>query len=187
MTLVTILIEQNTRSIFKKRIHTILKVMTEFDRVIRKLKKLGNNRPDPEDHLYNVTQCVENSNMSEEEWCNFYRYITCQDQEEFEYLPRSQITTLGDLGDETLEKIQKQIVYGDKQCVEYFQNGMETTMIVKNIQPIKDKENGKKSVAAACGKLPCRAQGGFPKNCLKSSIKNIQTLRSSSSEDEKEG
>ena len=32
--------------------------MTNFDRVIKKLVRLGRDRPDPEDHLYNITQCL---------------------------------------------------------------------------------------------------------------------------------
>ena len=87
--------------------------MNNFEKVIKKLKKIGNERPDPEDHLYNIVKCVEDVDLNDEEWCNFYRYITCQDKSDFEYLPRNQIVTLGDLGDEKLQEMQKDMGYGE--------------------------------------------------------------------------
>ena len=114
-----------------------------FDKVIKKLTKLGNERPEPDDHLYNITKCVEGVTLNEEEWCNFYRYITTQDKEEFDYLPRSEIHTLGDLGDEELNRIQKNIAFGEGREVECYQNGTETTLIVKNVTTT-NKDNGKK-------------------------------------------
>ena len=159
--------------------------MTNFDKVIRKFEQMCVDRPEPEDHLYNITKCVEGADLSEEEWCNFYRYITSQNTKEFEYLPRDQIVTLGDLGEEELKKIESKMAYGEDQSVEYFQNGMETTIIVKNVGPIKLKDNGK-FLATAREILPCLSQGGQPKNCPQSSLKNVQK-ESGSSEDEKEG
>ena len=159
--------------------------MTNFDKVIRKFEQMCVDRPEPEDHLYNITKCVEGADLSEEEWCNFYRYITSQNTKEFEYLPRDQIVTLGDLGEEELKKIESKMAYGEDQSVEYFQNGIETTIIVKNVGPIKLKDNGK-FLATAREILPCLSQGGQPKNCPQSSLKNVQK-ESGSSEDEKEG
>ena len=158
--------------------------MTNFEKVIRKLERLYEERPEPEDHLYNITKCVEGADLNEEEWCNFYRYITSQDTRDFEYLPRDQIVTLGDLGEEELKKIESKMAYGEDQSVEYFQNGIETTIIVKNVEPIKLKDNGK-FLASSCKSLLSLSQGGQPKNCPQSSLKNVQEDRSS--EDEKEG
>ena len=152
--------------------------MNNFEKVIGKLTRLGENRPDPEDHLYNIVRCVENSELNEEEWCNFYRYITCQNKEEFEYLPRDQITTLGDLGDEKLEEIQKSIGYGEDKSVEYFQNGNETTIIVKNLPYII---NGKEPVVGSCEKISCEPQRTIFESCSQGCRENIQES------DEKEG
>jgi hypothetical protein len=159
--------------------------MTNFDRVVLKLEHLGDERPEPEDHLYNITQAVQGIDLNDEEWCNFYRYITSQNKKEFEYLPRDKIVTLGDLGDDELKRIAKKISYGEDQTVEYFQNGIETTMIVKNVEPIKLKDDGTKFLDPACEILPCLSQGGISKNCPQSSLKNVQE-ESRSSEDEKE-
>jgi hypothetical protein len=144
---------------------------------------LYETRPEPEDHLYNITKCVEGVDLNEEEWCNFYRYITSQNTKEFEYLPRDKIVTLGDLGEDELKKIESKIAYGEDQTVEYFQNGIETTIIVKNVKDIKLKDNGK-FLATACKSVPSLSQGGQPKNRTQSSLKNVQKDRSS--EDEKE-
>ena len=159
--------------------------MTNFDKVIRKFEQMCVDRPEPEDHLYNITKCVEGADLNEEEWCNFYRYITSQNTKEFEYLPRDQIVTLGDLGEEELKKIESKMAYGEDQSVEYFQNGIETTIIVKNVEPIKLKDNGK-FLASSCKSVPSLSQGGQPKNCPPCSLKNVQE-ESRSSEDEKEG
>ena len=162
--------------------------MTNFDRVIKKLVRLGRDRPDPEDHLYNVTQCLEGIELSEEEECNFYRYITCQNTEDFEYLPRSEIVTLGDLGDEELERIQKSIGFGENEDVECFQNGMETTMIVKNVTNTNIKDNGKKFLDGPRRIVQSSPQGGKFESCPPGSLEDIQEISSrSSSEDEKEG
>ena len=77
------------------------------------------------------------------------------------------------------------MAYGEDQSVEYFQNGMETTIIVKNVEPIKLKDNGK-FLASPCKSVPCLSQGGISKNCPQSSVQNVQE-ESRSSEDEKEG
>ena len=91
---------------------------------------------------------------------------------------------MGDLGEEELKKIESKMAYGEDQSVEYFQNGIETTIIVKNVEPIKLKDNGK-FLASSCKSVPSLSQGGQPKNCPQSSLKNVQEDRSS--EDEKEG
>ena len=143
-----------------------------FDKVIKKLTKLGNERPEPDDHLYNITKCVEGVTLNEEEWCNFYRYITTQDKEEFDYLPRSEIHTLGDLGDEELNRIQKNIAFGEGREVECYQNGTETTLIVKNVTTT-NKDNGKKPVVGSCSSVPQIAFRRQPKNRPKSSRKNV--------------
>jgi len=147
--------------------------MNNFEKVIKKLKKIGNERPDPEDHLYNIVKCVEDVDLNDEEWCNFYRYITCQDKSDFEYLPRNQIVTLGDLGDEKLQEMQKDMGYGDDQHVQYYQNGIETTMIVKNVGSII-KDNGKECVVGSCEELSCEPQRTLSESCSQGSFKNVQ-------------
>jgi hypothetical protein len=118
-----------------------------FDKAIKKLTQLGTTRPDPEDHIYNIIRATENTEMGDEEWCNFYMYITCQHKEEFKYLPRSEMITLGDLGDEELNRIQEEIGVGKHSTIECVQNGFETHMRVSNVIPITIKENnGKKQL-----------------------------------------
>ena len=159
--------------------------MNNFEKVIKKLEQFGKDRPSPEDHLYNISKCVEGNNMSGEEWANFYRYITCQAKEEFEYLTRDKIVTLGDLGEEKLQEIEDSLAYGPDKTLECYQNGIETLMIVKNVEGNKEKENnnGKKPLATACSQLPRRPQGCVTENCTQGSFQNVQQVCSS---DEKE-
>ena len=146
-----------------------------FDQLIQKLEKVGNERPDPEDTLHNIARAVDGAELSEEEWVNFYRYITMQNREEFEYIAREKIVTLGDLGDDELEKIQKKIAFGEGRDVEWYQNGNETKLIVKNLPNNNNKEkNGKKPMVGPRSSVPSSPQGGIPPSCLKSSLENLQ-------------
>ena len=163
--------------------------MNNFKKVIEKLNKLEEGRPEPEDLFHNIISSVDGENLSEEEWCNFYRYITSQNREDFKYLPRSEIITLGDLGDEKLAEIQKTMEYGEDQSVEYIQNGIETRLFVKNVPSILKKNNNGKRLDGACEKIPSLSQGGIAESCPPRSLEDIpQGLESceSSSEDEKQ-
>jgi len=161
--------------------------MNNFKKVIEKLNRLEKGRPEPEDMFNNIISSIDGENLNEEEWCNFFRYITSQNREEFTYLPRSEITTLGDLGDEKLAQIQETLDYGEDQSVEYIQNGIETRLFVKNVPSII-KNNDGKFMDGACEKIPSLSQGGITKNRPPRSIEDIpQGLESeSSSEDEKQ-
>jgi len=164
--------------------------MNNFEKVISKLNKLEKGRPEPDDMFHNIITSVDGENLSEEEWCNFYRYITSQNREEFTYLPRSEITTLGDLGEEKLAEMQKMLDYGEDQSVECIQNGMVTHLFVKNVPSIIKKKLDGKFMDGSCKEIPSLSQGCIAKSCPPRSIENIpQGLESfeSGSEDEKQG
>ena len=158
-----------------------------FEKIIKKLEKLGNDRPNPEDTLHNIARATEGAELSDEEWVNFYRYITTQNREEFEYVARDTIVTLGDLGDEELEKIQKKIAFGEGREVEWYQNGNETTLIVKNITNNNNKEKNGKSLVRPCESIPISPQGCQFESRTPGSLEDIQERISgiSCEEDEK--
>ena len=92
--------------------------MSNFEKVIKVFNKLSNERPDPEDHLFNIKECCQHATMNNEEWMNFYTYITDQNPDEFEYRKISEVETLGDLGEEELTRIAKTLEYSDEFVVE---------------------------------------------------------------------
>ena len=160
--------------------------MNNFEKVIQKLERFGDDRPDPEDNLHNIARCVEGAELNEEEWCNFFRYITSQNKKDFEYVARDKIVTLGDLGDEELEKIQKEIGFGQGREVEWYQNGMETKLIVKNITNNNKEDNGKKPLVGSCTSLSSGPQRREFKKCPQGSLENIQERRGSEDDEKKQ-
>ena len=64
---------------------------------IERLERLFKKRPDPGDHLINIAEAVEGLTMNSEEWKTFYRYITTQNKDEFEFEVQEKVVTLGDL------------------------------------------------------------------------------------------
>lgn len=100
---------------------------------IQRLDRLCTMRPSPEDTLINIAEAVRDSDMDEEAWANFYTYITTENRGEWQYRPKSEIKTLGDLSPEQLQEIDrtlcKQLEKHDKD-VEVIQNGIETMVFV---------------------------------------------------------
>lgn len=111
---------------------------SECLKAIRKLEKLSNQRPDPSDVLINIAESVRNRELDDTSWANFYCYITCDDRDEWEYRPKSELPTLGDLTEEQLcnieRDLQKQLDTSNMVC-KTFQNGMETFVDVKYLSP----------------------------------------------------
>ena len=119
---------------------------------IRKLKKLTKNRPQPEDVLINIAESCENLDLGEEGWANFYNFITCQCPEEWEYMDKCDLKTLGDLTEGEMERIERDI---ENQMPDHnvihrsFQNGIETFVDVKYFDPNRINTNGEQ-VARSC-------------------------------------
>jgi hypothetical protein len=66
-------------------------------------------------------------------------YITSQTPEEYEYTDHSETQTLGDLGDDELNRIQAEIGLGNDEDIKYTENGFEVHMAVTNVKPIINK------------------------------------------------
>ena len=98
--------------------------MNGFQKACKLLDKLDAQRSDPSDHLFNIARVMETVKMNEEESVNFYAYICSPDKEDFEYKPRSEYVTLGDLGDEELQRLHNEI-YGKN----------EFNQIIKQVAP----------------------------------------------------
>ena len=81
--------------------------MKGFTRACNLLDKYDQNRSDPTDHIYNVARVLDEVTMTEEESVNFHAYICVSDKSNFEFKPRSEYVTLGDLGEEELNKLVK--------------------------------------------------------------------------------
>ena len=115
--------------------------MESCSRVIKKLERLEQRRPDPSDHLVNIMRAVEGEDMDDEAWCNFYRYITCQNRDDWEFLPREEVVTLGDLPPEYIESVQKTLEYPPEQTATVCKNGIEFLINVKNTNTIDKNES----------------------------------------------
>ncbi len=156
--------------------------MKGFTRACKLLNRYDNNRPDPTDHIYNVARVMEEVPLTEEESVNFYAYICVSDKSDFEYKPRSEYVTLGDLGEEELERLHNE-VYGENQFNQithsYPPNGNEINLVVSNI-----KGNDGQRMVRSCEEIQsqCGGQEDVIETSFKSSIQNIQE---SGSDDEK--
>ena len=115
--------------------------MESCSRVIKKLERLEQRRPDPSDHLVNIMRAVEGEDMNDEAWCNFYRYITCQNKDDWEFLPREEVVTLGDLPPEYIKSVEKTLEYPPEQTVTVCKNGIEFLINVKNTNTIDKNES----------------------------------------------
>ena len=62
---------------------------------IRILKKKTKQRPNPEDIIINIAETCKDLDLGEDGWANFYAYITCNDREEWEYKPKSELKHSG--------------------------------------------------------------------------------------------
>ena len=154
--------------------------MKGFNKVVRRLQKLENNRPDPSDHLINIVEATRGIKLTDEEEANFYNYITCQDKDDFEYLPRSEIVTLEDLGEDEIKKIHDELYSDyDMKCVK---NGMDIILTTNK----KDK-NGE-SLVGACKEVQidsCR-QKDESQISIESSCENVSSRECGSPEEKKE-
>ena len=114
--------------------------MEAFNRVMKKLTKLEKRRADPSDHFINIVEAVRGENMTDEAWTNFYIYITSQNKDDWEYVSRDKVVTLGDLDPEYLREVEKTLEYPPEQSVKVVKNGIDIHIDV-NYNPIKDKES----------------------------------------------
>ena len=108
--------------------------MESCNRVIQKLERLEKRRPDPSDHLVNIMNAIEGEDMDDEAWCNFYRYITIQDKDEWKFIAREQVVTLGDLDPEYIKSVEKMLEYPPEQTVKVWKNGVDIHISVDNVK-----------------------------------------------------
>ena len=147
--------------------------MSNFEKVIKVFNKLSKERPDPEDHLFNIKECCQDASMNDEEWMNFYTYITDQNTDEFEYRKITDVETLGDLGEEELTRIAKTLEYSDEFVVESHTNGDEINILVKR-SPITSKNNHHaKPLDGAFEKLSSLPQRNFPERINESGKQDL--------------
>ena len=120
--------------------------------VIRRLEKLTKQRPTPEDTLINIAETCENVDLGEEGWANFYSYITCQDRDEWVYMKKCHLKTLGDLTEEEMARIEQDLEnkMPQKNNTMYrtYENGIETFVEVKYFDPNTLNNNGKQMVGS---------------------------------------
>ena len=116
-------------------------------RAIKKLERLAKTRQDPADMLINIAESCKNANMDDESWANFYCYITCPNRDEWEYKPKNEIKTMGDLTEEELAMIEADLARQtneDNLVHRTFKNGIETFVECKymldDIQEEKQEE-----------------------------------------------
>ena len=111
----------------------------------KKLEKLNTKRSAPSDFIYNLAEISRELQFSNVEWTNFYQYVTLQNKDEFKWVAEGEITTLGDMPIEELEKLNTELT---QDHVDFRQNGFETKMLIKNMENLQViKTNGKKFVA----------------------------------------
>ena len=152
--------------------------MSNFEKVIKVFNRLSKERPDPEDHLFNIKECCENATMNDEEWMNFYTYITDQNTDEFVYRKITDVETLGDLGEEELTRIAKTLEYSDEFVVESHTNGDEINIFVKR-SPITSKNNHHaKPLDGASEEISSLPQRNFPERSNVCSIEDLFQERS---------
>ena len=132
--------------------------MKNCKKAIEKLKRLTKKRSDPADHLINIAESVEGLTLDSEEWTTFYRYITTQNTDGFQFETHEKVITLGDLDPEYIKKVERSLIYPEGQTVEMKQNGFDIHLIVRNSQTI-DKDNGK-SLASTFSSMAQIAPGG---------------------------
>ena len=137
--------------------------MKNCKKAIEKLKRLTKKRSDPADHLINIAESVEGLTLDSEEWTTFYRYITTQNTDGFQFETHEKVITLGDLDPEYIKKVERSLIYPEGQTVEMKQNGFDIHLIVRNSQTI-DKDNGK-SLAGSFGRVPESSPRGVSQEC----------------------
>ncbi len=159
--------------------------MNGFTRAKKLLTKYDELRGDPTDHIYNIARVMAEVVLNEEECVNFYAYICEPDKAGFEYKHRSEYTTLGDLGEDELERLHNE-VYDTNEFNQithaYPPNGNEINLVVSNI-----KDDGIESVASSCEEIQikCSGQEDVIKTSFESSCENIQKGWDSSDDEKK--
>ena len=128
--------------------------MESCNRVIQKFEKLEKRRPDPSDHLVNIMNAIEGADMNDEAWCNFYRYITCQNKDDWEFVPREKVVTLGDLDPEYIKSVEKMLEYPPEQTVEVWKNGVDIHIYVNNTDTIVKEDEPLASAFKSLSKSP---------------------------------
>ena len=141
--------------------------MENCNRVIKKFEKLEIRRSDPSDHLVNIMNAVEGEEMGDEAWCNFYRYITCQNKDEWVFVPRNKVVTLGDLDPEYIKSVEKMLEYPPEQTVNVWKNGVDIHISVENVNTI-DKEN--EPLARTFESIPQSPPRRIPQECDEKSL-----------------
>ena len=122
-----------------------------FEKFIKRLEKLNQRRSAPSDFVYNVAEVAENMEFTQEEWTNFYIYITLQNKDDFEWTPAGTVTTLGDLADDELNELNNQLV---QPGCDVRKNGIETLVMVKNMENLVHNKINGKYVAKASLRVP---------------------------------
>ena len=147
--------------------------MSNFEKVIKLFNNLSKERPDPEDHLFNIKECCQNATMNDEEWMNFYTYITDQNTDEFEYRKITDVETLGDLGEEELTRIAKTLEYSDEFVVESHTNGDEINIFVKRSSITSKNNKHAKPMDGPLEKISSSPQGNIPQRRNESSQQDV--------------
>ena len=112
-----------------------------FEKFINRLTRMNKQRPSPGDFIYNLAEIAADLKFTQEEWTNFYIYVTLQDKDEFEWKPAGTVETLGDIADEELIALNEELV---QPGCDVRKNGIETTVMVKNMENlVLNKTNGK--------------------------------------------
>ncbi len=116
-----------------------------FQEFLKRLQRLNKRRSEPSDFIYNLAEISNELQFSDNEWVNFYQYVTLQNKDDFKWVKEGEIKTLGDLPIEELEQLNKELTQDN---VDFRQNGFETNMLIKNMENLEViKTNGKKRVA----------------------------------------
>ncbi len=143
----------------------------KFREFMKKLEKLNTKRSAPSDFIYNLAEISRELQFSNVEWTNFYQYVTLQNKDEFKWVAEGEITTLGDMPIEELEKLNSELT---QDHVDFRQNGFETTMLIKNMENLEViKTNGKKFVARAPVKNASKKPENVSETSNGCSIKNV--------------
>ncbi len=116
-----------------------------FQEFLKRLQRLNKRRSEPSDFIYNLAEISNELQFSDNEWVNFYQYVTLQNKDDFKWVKEGEIKTLGDLPIEELEQLNKELTQDN---VDFRQNGFETNMLIKNMENLEViKTNGKKRMA----------------------------------------
>ncbi len=116
-----------------------------FQEFLKRLQRLNKRRSEPSDFIYNLAEISNELQFSDNEWVNFYQYVTLQNKDDFRWVKEGEIQTLGDLPIEELEQLNKELTQDN---VDFRQNGFETNMLIKNMENLEViKTNGKKRMA----------------------------------------